>query len=423
MHLLRAPLTARTWRELGYVLSGLPILTVAFSALVTLLATSVGLLVTFVGVPLLALTLVCARGLGAGERARARLLLDLDVAAPAPVRPRRGRRGAAAHVVALLGNGAAWRQLLYGVVAFPWSVFSFSTGLTVWATGWGMLTYPLWSWSLPWPVVALGEDGAGRTRYVDTPAELAGFALLGLLLVLAAPWWLRGLTTVDRFLVAGLLGPTRLDARVTELEGGRAAVTDTASADLRRIERDLHDGAQARLVHLAMNLGIAKENLTHDPHTAARMVDTAHHEIKLALQELRDLARGIHPAILTHRGLGPALQTLTTRCTTPTTLHTDLPHRPAPATESIAYFTISELLQNISKHSHATHAHIELWKTDNRLLIHVTDNGHGGANPHHGTGLTGLTHRLQSVDGLLLIHSPTGGPTTITAELPWRDPD
>ncbi|WP_030549488.1 sensor histidine kinase, partial [Streptomyces albus] len=148
-----------------------------------------------------------------------------------------------------------------------------------------------------------------------------------------------------------------------ELESGRGAVIDTAAADLRRIERDLHDGAQARLVALAMDLGLAREKLLEDPQAAAKMVDEAHGEVKTALRELRDLARGIHPAILTDRGLGPALSHLAARCTVPVTVTTDLPHRPAPAIEGIAYFTVSELLQNISKHSHAHHATIDIWHT------------------------------------------------------------
>ncbi|SCK56469.1 Histidine kinase, partial [Streptomyces sp. WMMB 714] len=200
----------------------------------------------------------------------------------------------------------------------------------------------------------------------------------------------------------------------------RGSVADTAAADLRRIERDLHDGAQARLVTLAMDLGLAKEKLLEDPETAAKMVDEAHGEVKLALQELRDLARGIHPAILTDRGLDPALSALAARCTADVTVTVDLPRRPAQAIEGITYFTVSELLQNITKHSRATTARIDVWHTPDRLLLQVTDNGQGGAHTHTGTGLAGLTERLDAVDGLLLIDSPTGGPTTITAELPWR---
>ncbi|MBZ6477319.1 sensor histidine kinase, partial [Streptomyces griseocarneus] len=182
----------------------------------------------------------------------------------------------------------------------------------------------------------------------------------------------------------------------------------------------LHDGAQARLVALAMDLGLAKEKLEEDPEAAARMVDEAHGEVKLALQELRDLARGIHPAILTDRGLGPALSALAARCTVPVTAEVDLAARPAPAIEGIAYFTVSELLQNISKHSRAATARVDVWRSADRLMLQVWDDGRGGASTSGGSGLAGLAERLESVDGLLLVDSPAGGPTTVTAELPWR---
>ncbi|WP_346167691.1 sensor histidine kinase, partial [Streptomyces javensis] len=200
----------------------------------------------------------------------------------------------------------------------------------------------------------------------------------------------------------------------------RGTVVDTAAADLRRIERDLHDGAQARLVALAMDLGLAKEKLEEDPEAAAKMVDEAHGEVKLALQELRDLARGIHPAILTDRGLGPALSALAARCTVPVRATVDLPRRPAPAIEGIVYFTFSELLQNISKHSGARTAEVDVWRAEDRLLLQITDDGRGGADTSAGSGLAGLAERIDAVDGVLVVHSPAGGPTTVTAELPWR---
>ncbi|MBV1947446.1 sensor histidine kinase, partial [Streptomyces sp. BV129] len=191
----------------------------------------------------------------------------------------------------------------------------------------------------------------------------------------------------------------------------------------RRIERDLHDGAQARLVNLAMGLGLAKEKLHHDPETAARMVEEAHGEVKTALKELRDLARGIHPAVLTDRGLDAALSAIATRCTVPVTLTVDLPTRPAPAIEGITYYTASELLQNISKHSHAHTATLDLWHTPHHLMLQIQDDGIGGADPAHGSGLAGLAERLGAVDGVFVVDSPPGGPTVITAEVPWRDRD
>jgi signal transduction histidine kinase len=302
-------------------------------------------------------------------------------------------------------------------------VFSFCVAVTFWATGWSLLTYPLWFWAFP---VWGGQGGIQlygdeqHAFYLDGPFEIAVTALVGLLVTLATPWVVRALTTVDRLLVHGLLGPSRLSARVSELESDRGVVVDTAAADLRRIERDLHDGAQARLVNLAMGLGLAKEKLAEDPQAAARMVEEAHGEVKTALQELRDLARGIHPAVLTDRGLDAALSSVASRCTVPVRVDVDLPERPAPAIEGIAYFTVSELLQNVSKHSRARSASVEVWRSEDRLMLQVTDDGVGGAEMSAGSGLRGLAERLDAVDGVLVVDSPPGGPTRVTAELPWR---
>ncbi|WP_392672061.1 sensor histidine kinase [Streptomyces sp. LN785] len=419
--LLRAPFEARTWREFGYLLLSLPISVVLFSVSVSLVSAGAGLLITFLGIPLLAGTLAMCRGFGAMERSRARGLLKLRVADPAPVRGRTG--GLMSWVGAVLKSGTSWRHLLYALLHFPWAVFAFSVSLTFWAYGWAAFTYPLWQWVFP---VFAGIDGiqlygdATHDIYLDSPLEMAATSALGLVLVLVTPWIIRGLASVDRVMVRGLLGPSRLASRVTELESDRGVVVDTAAADLRRIERDLHDGAQARLVALAMDLGLAKEKLTQDPEAAARMVDEAHGEVKVALQELRDLARGIHPAVLTDRGLDAALSAIASRCTVPVTVEVDLVSRPAQAIEGIAYFTVSELLQNVSKHACATHATVDVWRTADRLMLQVTDDGRGGADPSAGSGLAGLTGRLDAVDGVLVVDSPVGGPTRVTAELPWR---
>jgi signal transduction histidine kinase len=418
---LRAPVEGRTWRELGYVLLSLPISVLLFTYAVTMVSLGAGLLVTFLGIPVLAGALAGCRGIGALERTRARALLDLDVADPEPLRMK--RHGAMAWMGAVLKSGTSWRALLYSVLHLPWAVFSFVVTVNVWALGWGLLTYPLWFWVFP---VYAGQDGiqlyGDETHrvYLDNPFEITVTALVGLLFTIATPWIVRALTMVDRLLVHGLLGPSRLASRVVELESDRGVVVDTAAADLRRIERDLHDGAQARLVALAMDLGLAKEKLHEDPEAAQRMVDEAHGEVKTALQELRDLARGIHPAVLTDRGLDAALSSVASRCTVPVRVEVDLAERPAPAIEGIAYFTVSELLQNISKHSRATWAAVEVWRTENRLMLQVVDNGVGGAEVSQGSGLAGLAERLDAVDGILVVDSPAGGPTRVTAELPWR---
>ncbi|MFI0189349.1 sensor histidine kinase [Streptomyces sp. NPDC017082] len=418
---LWAPFEARGRREFGYVLLSLPVAVVLFSWAVTMIALGAGLLVTFLGVPVLAMALAGCRGIGALERARARALLGLEVAEPEPLRPR--KPGPVAWTGALLKSGSSWRQALYALVQFPWAVFSFSVTVTFWSLGWSLLTYPLWRWVFP---AYAGEAGiqlygdAHHAIYLDNPFEITVTALVGLVFTLVTPWLVRALTSVDRLLVRGLLGPSPLSARVVELESDRGTVIDTAAADLRRIERDLHDGAQARLAGLAMDLGLAKEKLREDPRAAARMVEEAHGEVKTALQELRDLARGIHPAVLTDRGLDAALSAIAARCTVPVRVEVDLPARPAQAIEGIAYFTVSELLQNISKHSRARTASVDVWHVEDRLLVQVTDDGVGGADPARGSGLAGLAARLDAVDGVLVVDSPAGGPTRVTAELPWR---
>ncbi|MFD5748711.1 sensor histidine kinase [Streptomyces sp. NPDC127033] len=419
---LRAPVEGRMWREFGYLLLSLPISLALFCYAVTMTAAGAGLLVTFLGIPVLAASLAGCRAFGMLERARARALLGLDVAEPAPARGRKG--GLLPWVGAVLKSGVSWRHLLYALLHMPWALFAFIVSVTFWCVSWALFLYPLWQWTLTdntnQPGIALYSDGDGNGFYLDTPFEIAVTSVLGFLLVLISPWLIRGLTFVDRILVIGLLGPSLLASRVSELESDRGVVVDTAAADLRRIERDLHDGAQARLVALAMDLGLAKEKLADDPKAAARMVDEAHGEVKTALQELRDLARGIHPAVLTDRGLDAALSAVASRCTVPVTVEVDLPARPAPAIEGIAYFTVSELLQNISKHSRARRAAVDVWQTQDRLMLQVRDDGVGGAGAASGSGLAGLTERLDAVDGVLVIDSPAGGPTTITAELPWR---
>ncbi|MFJ8749677.1 sensor histidine kinase [Streptomyces sp. NPDC102441] len=417
---LRAPFEARTWRELAYLFLSLPISVVLFSFAITMVSMGLGLLITFLGIPVLAAGLVMCRGFGVVERGRARGLLRLDIAEPAPAR---GKGGLMSWVGAVLKSGVSWRHLLYALLHMPWAVFAFSVAVAFWAYGWAAFTYPLWRWVFP---AYAGIDGiqlyGDQTHqfYLDSPFELAVTSAFGLALVLVTPWIIRGLASVDRAMVLGLLSPSRLATRVSELESDRGVVVDTAAADLRRIERDLHDGAQARLVALAMDLGLAKEKLDHDPEAAARMVDEAHGEVKVALQELRDLARGIHPAVLTDRGLDAALSAIASRCTVPVKVAVDLESRPAQAIEGIAYFTVSELLQNVSKHARATRASVDVWRAGDRLMLQVGDDGRGGAGVSTGSGLAGLTERLDAVDGILVVDSPAGGPTTVTAELPWR---
>jgi signal transduction histidine kinase len=222
----------------------------------------------------------------------------------------------------------------------------------------------------------------------------------------------------------GLLGPGRLAQRVADREATRARAVDDSAALLRRLERDLHDGTQIRLATLAMNLGMAREKLGADGApldlTQAReLVDLAHQASKEALVELRDLARGIHPPVLDN-GLADALATLAASSAIPVELVTDIPARPTPAIETIAYFCAAELLANAAKHSYANRITVHAVERAGTLTVEVTDDGTGGAAPAPGGGLAGLAQRVSTVDGRLDIASPPGGPTRITVELPLR---
>ena len=255
---------------------------------------------------------------------------------------------------------------------------------------------------------------------LHTRAELTLSAVIGVLLVLAAPQLTRGLALADGALARRLLGPRRdLAARVTELEISRERVVDAAEAERRRIERDLHDGAQQRLVALAMELGRAKARFADDLDAARELVDQAHAQAKEALTELRNLVRGVHPPVLTDRGLDAALSGVAALCPVPVDVHVDVPVRPKPAVEAVAYFMVAEALTNVAKHSRASHAKVvvEGHGYPGTLTVMVSDDGIGGADITS-PGLAGLADRVSGVDGRLSVESPSGGPTIIAAELP-----
>jgi signal transduction histidine kinase len=209
----------------------------------------------------------------------------------------------------------------------------------------------------------------------------------------------------------------RREHRIEVLEASRADAIDVQETELRRIERDLHDGAQARLVALGISLGMAEQKLQTDPEAVGELLAEARRGAGEALEELRDLARGIHPPILTDRGLEAAVTALTARSPVPVTLWVDVPERPAGAVESAAYFVVSEALANVIKHARAAHVDIRIEQSDGVLIAEVVDDGRGGADPS-GRGLRGLGQRVRALDGILYVTSPDGGGTTLRAELP-----
>jgi signal transduction histidine kinase len=410
----------RTWGELLYAVLGLPLGVAGFTFTVTTLSVSAGLVITFVGLPLLAVTGLASRYFGSWIRSLANRLTGSNVAPPAPFRTEPGVFG---FIKASLRDGTAWRARLYLLLKLPLGIATFVSAAVFWVYGLGALSYPIWRPFLP---CQTGTDGKchrgsnfGNSYFIDTPGRIAWFALAGALLLLAAPWVTRAVVNVDRSAMRVLVGASERDARVAELEHSRAVAVDDAATTLRRIERDLHDGTQARLVALAMNVGLAKEKLAEggDPGQAQALLDTAHATAKQAIAEVRDLARGIHPPVL-DSGLDAALATLASHSAIPVDVRTALPHRPDAAIETIAYFCAAELLTNAAKHSGARAISVSVHDVDHKLVLIVHDDGHGGARIGAGSGLAGLAERISAVDGTLRVDSPAGGPTSARVELP-----
>jgi signal transduction histidine kinase len=279
--------------------------------------------------------------------------------------------------------------------------------------GLALITAPTYYWALPGGGFNLGGP------VIRTPAALIAAALAGVAVLLLSPVVTALLAAGDAAVTGGLLGSGReeLTARIGELETSRARVMDAAETERMRIERDLHDGAQQRLVSLAMELGRAKAKFGTDPAGAEAIVGQAHEEAKAALAELRNLVRGVHPPVLSDRGLDAALSGLAALSPVPVTVSVDLPARPPAAVEAIAYFVVAEGLTNIAKHSHASHAQVVVVRSGDVLSLEIADDGVGGADPA-GQGLSGLAARVAGVDGRLRVTSPPGGPTTLEVTLP-----
>jgi len=273
---------------------------------------------------------------------------------------------------------------------------------------------------IPAPVRPLRRTGHQLAYHLLALFTGLGGALL-VPLFPVAPGLASWVSRSDERLARSLLGPGRretLAQRVESLARSRADLVAAADAERRRIERDLHDGAQQRLVSLAMNLGMARERFESEPEPVRQAIAAAHDEAVLALTELREFIRGLHPAVLSDRGLAAALSGLAARAPLPVRLRVDEPRAASPGVEAVAYFIVSEALANVVKHAQATRAEVTVTRAGNVLRITVTDDGCGGAVPGEGTGLTGLAQRAAAVDGTLSIDSPPGGPTVIAAELP-----
>ena len=415
MFLIRDLVSPRTWLAMTHDLAGLFIGLAAFIFFVTCYSLGFSLLVlALVGLPILGVTLRLAEWYAAAERARFGLLLGVRIPGWPPGTRDGWYRWGIIPRWRVLRQRAAWAEAGYALLRLPVSAVAATLSVAVWAAGVVMLTLPLFNRYLPSGGAAFG-DVVLRGR----PTLIAS-AVVGLVVLLIAPQVTRGFGNGDAKMSRWLLGPpSDLAARVIELETSRERVVDAAEQERRRIERDLHDGAQQRLVALAMELGRAKAKFADDPDAARKLVDQAHSQAKEALSELRNLVRGVHPPVLTERGLDAALSGLAALCPVPVEVHVDVPVRPKSSVEAVAYFVVAEALTNVAKHSRASHAKVvvEGHGYPGTLTVMVSDDGIGGANAG-GPGLSGLADRVSGVDGRLSVESPAGGPTIIAAELP-----
>jgi len=406
--------TVNRFRLLGwaFALTGLAVLGVLLFAFVVNAISLVGL---WIGIPLTLLLLPMLQGFADLHRRWASSMLGEEI--PSPYHPSPDE-GMLAQLTAAATDPARWRDL-------AWLLVNSVAGVALAVTAIGMFLGAVAHLGLFtfWP--ALPQDAevdllGGVVVHDQLTAAYFGIPLGVVYLFLwwwASPWLMRA----DAHVIRWLLAPTekeRLAGRVRELSESRAETVDTQAAELRRIERDLHDGAQARLVSLGMSLGMAEDLLATNPQTAQALLAEARESTSAALSELRDLVRGIHPPVLADRGLDGAVRALALGSQIPVEVEIALPGRPPAPVESAVYFAVAEALTNTAKHSGATRAWVRIRHADERLTATVADDGRGGAAAAAGGGLRGIQRRLAAFDGTLSVTSPPGGPSVLTMELP-----
>ena len=414
----RVPWSPHAWGQAVYLAAGIPAQVIAGAILACMFLGAVAirgpktpvtlLLLWLIG---LALILLLTPVLTRVHRHRLRVTAGIEI----PPQPKWRDLLATQGIVEVLRSESTRRQLFYHVLLAPVLAAAAIVAVGAWPASVAcVLIFALAGTHHGMPV------GYGPGQQVTHHAQYLILTLVGVVGLFAAPWLTSGVRALDIRAARALLGPSRADElayRVEQLTETRAGVVDAADAERRRLERDLHDGTQQRLVSLAINLGMARAQ-AGTATEAKQAIAEAHEEAKAALAELRDLIRGLHPAVLEDRGLDAALSGVAARMPIPVRLTVDLPRRPAPVIEAVAYFVVSEGLANIAKHSQATEATVFVQRAGDRLHVIVTDDGVGGADPAGGTGLAGLARRAASVDGTFEIDSPPGGPTLLTVDLP-----
>jgi signal transduction histidine kinase len=408
-------LDRRAYGRIAYLLVAGLLGVVEFVFLVTGIAIGVGLAVTLIGIPIL---IGCVYAWGWLAELERRIIGDLTgtrIANPYRPLPEGGRWE---HLRARLADPATWKDLAFLLLQFPLGLVAFVVTVAVLSVGICWTTLPLWYW-------ALNDGYELGIVTVDTLPEALALVPIGLLAL-----WLGipALSALGRFYTAYaevLLGSNAdpaLTAQVSDLRDARSRLIEAADAERRRIERDLHDGAQQRLVALALTLRMAERRAADGDPESAELGRKASDEAGLALKDLRDLARGIHPAILTNRGLAAALDDLAGRASLPVTIVETPAERLPDAVEATAYFVVSECLANVDKHSHAAEATVAVRAERAALVVVVEDDGVGGAQLGHGSGLQGLEDRVGALDGRLSLESPSGGGTRVTASIPLDAP-
>ncbi|WP_329202954.1 sensor histidine kinase [Streptomyces sp. NBC_01435] len=389
------------------------VMALAGLAVLTLLGTGVLLLpVALTGIPLVMLAGWLLHRLADMERSRFAALCGQTITAqPAPELSRAPIRS----TYSVLTSASTWQQVCYFTLLMPMSMLNVLVVSMVWTAPAMLALLPLYYAVLPSGRAAIGPlvvDDPGMALVVAAVAVVAG--------VTVSPLVVRVLTAADTAVARVLLAPTRdaqLNERVEHLRVSRARVVDAAEAERRRIERDLHDGAQQRLVAMAMTLGRASARLkSTEQSDTVELIESARSEARQAITELRDLTRGLHPPVLTDRGLDAALSAVAARSPVPVTIDVQVAPRPSATIEGIAYFVVCEALANVAKHAAASAAWVVIRRIDDRLSVTVGDNGIGGANPERGSGLRGLADRVAGVDGRLGVSSPVGGPTLIEVD-------
>lgn len=408
---------AQAGRDVAYLLPGLLIVLPAFVLLITGFFLGIGLMpLALIGIVIWQATLMTARGFAAFERRRLGLM-EGRVVGPVYHRPA-AATGRWRHVTSAIRDPQTWKEWGYFLIRLPMTLVTWSIALTWCAGAIGGTTWFLWAWPL-------ADDSQGLAYLLGWDSNLLDGLIntgLGIVFLLTLPIVVRGLAASESALAWGMLTneSSALRARAEELTRSRQAVVQAESDTLRRVERDIHDGPQQRLVRLTMDLQSAQRRLADDPTSVSPLINGALVQTQEALAELRALSRGIAPPILTDRGLPAALAAAAARSPVPTTLDIDFhdgERLPTPV-ESAAYFVVTESLTNVAKHSGAAAAQVRVIHDDAAIRITVSDDGRGGAHPGKGQGLAGLADRLAGVDGQIAVDSPPGGGTVIEAVIP-----